>query len=124
MGTGEGRAPTYLWSEELAAVCVVASCSLVRSDCTEIGRFEINSLNFSRSSCSSRVWGSRSQSVEASGSKQVLSRVLSQWAEFLALAAVSVPPFAADWWTGWGCLAGRVLTQHQPSVSVCFLLLL
>lgn len=55
MNAGEGRVRTYLWSEGLAAVCVVAWSRLVRSDCTEIGCFEISCLNFSRSSCSSCV---------------------------------------------------------------------
>lgn len=109
-----------MWSKALATMRgVVAWRSSIRSDCTEISHLEVNSFNFSRSSRPFCALRSHSKSVDTSGSKWILNRVLYCWLSFfspfcslMAPAAVSVPPVAAYWWAGLGCLAGRVLTQH------------
>lgn len=120
----EKRVHTSLWSKALATMCVVAWCSFIRSDCTEISCLEVSSFNFSRFSSSFCVLRSHSKPVEASGSKWILNQILYHWLTFfsplcslMAPAAVSVPPFAVYRWAGWGCLAGRVLTQHRSPGS-------
>lgn len=115
----EKRVCPSLWSKALAAMCVVAWHSFIRRDCTEVSCIEVGSFKFSRSSHSFCVLRSHSKSVKASGSKWILNQALCCWLSLLpavcslmAPAAVSGPASAAYSRVGWGCRAGRVLTQH------------